>query len=78
MRGILEEWPTMNDAIDPAAAQRFRCLQDLGAADLDALLRQLEPVALADGQVLFREGEVGDGAYLLASGRVELRVASSL
>ena len=65
----------MSHGIDPTAAQRFRCLHSLGEADLEVLGRHLEPVQLASGQVLFREGEAGDGAYLLLSGRVELRVA---
>ena len=65
----------MDNGFDPTAAQRFRCLNGLSEADLEVLGRHLEPVQLADGHVLFRQGEAGDGAYLLLAGRVELRVA---
>lgn len=67
----------MVSGFDPTAAQRFRCLQGLGEADLEQLGRHLEPVRYADGQVLFCQGEAGDGAYLLLAGRVELRVEAA-
>jgi predicted acylesterase/phospholipase RssA/CRP-like cAMP-binding protein len=37
---------------------------------------QLEPVAVAAGQVIFRQGDVGDGLYLVVSGRLRISVAA--
>jgi predicted acylesterase/phospholipase RssA/CRP-like cAMP-binding protein len=40
------------------------------------LAGQLEPVHAAAGQVLFRQGEEGDGLYLVVSGRLRVSVAA--
>ena len=40
------------------------------------LAGQLEPVAVASGQVIFRQGDVGDGLYLVVSGRLRVSVAA--
>jgi predicted acylesterase/phospholipase RssA len=50
-------------------------------ARLDELARieladQLEPVHLTAGDVLFRQGDAGDGLYLVVSGRVRVSVAT--
>jgi predicted acylesterase/phospholipase RssA/CRP-like cAMP-binding protein len=40
------------------------------------LAGQLEPVAVAAGQVIFRQGDAGDGLYLVVSGRLRVSVAA--
>jgi predicted acylesterase/phospholipase RssA/CRP-like cAMP-binding protein len=40
------------------------------------LARELEPVDVAAGQVIFRQGDVGDGLYLVVSGRLRVSVAA--
>ena len=45
---------------------------DLPAASIEALAAKLEPVDFRAGDVLLREGERGDDAYLLRSGEVEV------
>jgi predicted acylesterase/phospholipase RssA/CRP-like cAMP-binding protein len=39
------------------------------------LARELEPVNVAAGQLIFRQGDVGDGLYLVVSGRLRVSVA---
>jgi len=57
-----------------AALKRFPCFEGLGDHEAGALGSLLEPVHLAPGQVLFRQGDPGDALYLLGSGRVEVRI----
>jgi|GEM_PF-583552 len=49
---------------------------ELFSEAMDSSLRsiacQLEPVTLAEGSMVFREGEEGDAAYLIVSGRLAL------
>jgi predicted acylesterase/phospholipase RssA/CRP-like cAMP-binding protein len=40
------------------------------------LATQLEPVHVDAGQVIFRQGDVGDGLYLVVSGRLRVSVAA--
>ena len=40
------------------------------------LAGQLEPVSVAAGQVIFRQGDAGDGLYLVVSGRLRVSVAA--
>src|SRR5580658_2737688 len=40
------------------------------------LAGQLEPVAVAAGQVIFRQGDAGDGLYLVVSGRLRVSVTA--
>jgi predicted acylesterase/phospholipase RssA/CRP-like cAMP-binding protein len=40
------------------------------------LAGQLEPVAVAAGQVIFRQGDAGDGLYLVVSGRLRVSIAA--
>src|SRR5262245_24438248 len=49
--------------------------QALADADIDGLLRAAPPVELAAGDVLAREGERADRAYLLVTGRLRASVA---
>ncbi len=43
---------------------------ELGSGDLVALERSLELRTVEDGHVFFRQGDAGDGVYLLLSGQV--------
>lgn len=45
---------------------------DLSDADLDKLATRLEPLKLAPGEVLFEEGEMGDTAYVVLDGELEV------
>lgn len=45
---------------------------DLPAASIEALAARMEAAAFAEGDVLLREGERGDDAYLLRSGEVDV------
>jgi NTE family protein len=40
------------------------------------IARQLEPVHVAAGEVVFRQGDAGDGLYLVVSGRLRVTVAT--
>ena len=42
------------------------------------LAGQLEPVSVAAGQVIFRQGDAGDGLYLVVSGRLRVSVAGDI
>jgi predicted acylesterase/phospholipase RssA/CRP-like cAMP-binding protein len=44
----------------------------LPAAALDAVVASLEPLFLEGGEVLFRQGDAGDAAYVVLSGRVRI------
>jgi CRP-like cAMP-binding protein len=60
----------------PAASslQRFRCFQALGDSEVAAVAQVLRPIHLAPGQVLCRQGDSGESIYLLAAGKVEIRL----
>ncbi len=45
---------------------------DLPAPAIEALAAKLEPVAFASGELILKEGEAGDDAYLLREGEVEV------
>ena len=49
----------------------FRSLDD---ADLGELLRAIRPMEIAAGELIFRQGEAGDAAYAIQTGRVEILV----
>src|SRR6266851_4391107 len=51
---------------------------DLPAAAIEALAAKLEPAAFAAGEILMREGERGDDAYLVRSGDLEVLRAERL
>ena len=47
----------------------------LDEATRSELAGRLEPVNVAAGQVIFRQGDAGDGLYLVVSGRLRVSVA---
>ncbi len=49
----------------------FRALDD---ADLGELLRAIRPMEIAAGELIFRQGEAGDAAFAIQTGRVEILV----
>lgn len=46
--------------------------QELDGSELDALAASMELVEVPDGHVLVREGERGDGCYLIVDGSVRI------
>ena len=51
---------------------RIPLLADLPAADLDQLVTTLKVTELQPGEILFREGEVGDHFYVIVDGQLEI------
>jgi len=64
------------DIVD--AMRRGTLLGELAPAILTELLELAEPVELADGQCLFRQGEAGDAAFLVVAGAVAVVVETPL
>ena len=66
------------------SAERHAFLADIPLfAGLDEairleLARQLEPVHVAAGEVIFRQGDIGQGLFLVVSGRLRVSVASDI
>lgn len=65
----------MPTEINIEAVQQFRGFQDLNAWEAGVVARLLEEVSLEPGSALFRQGEVGDAAFLLVEGAVDVRVS---
>lgn len=64
----------MHTTIDIEDLQRFPCFDTLNEAEATALTAHLEPDFMAAGQILFRQGDVGDCVYLLHAGQIDIRV----
>ncbi len=54
----------------------MEALNGLGPVDIDHLSRMLVRAAHEPGEVVFRNGENGDGIYLLAAGQIEITAPS--
>mgnify|MGYP001167112138 FL=1 len=52
--------------------QKIPLFQDLPEEDLNDLCERMERVELAQGDVLFKEGDVGDRAYIIHHGELEI------
>jgi CRP/FNR family transcriptional regulator, cyclic AMP receptor protein len=67
----------MQSAVDPLAVQHFIQFRDLSLEEATDAAAALQPVHLSPGESIFRQGTCGDAAYLLRSGRVEIKIAIS-
>jgi CRP/FNR family transcriptional regulator, cyclic AMP receptor protein len=67
----------MENAIDPALANRFSCFQSLNTEQIAILATRIDEVRLASGRILFRQGEPGDSIYLLLSGQIVIRLGAT-
>jgi MFS family permease len=60
--------------VEIALLRSLRIFRALPAPALEGLARSVEPVGLAVGDVLIREGEQGDCFYAIADGRLEVTI----
>jgi Cyclic nucleotide-binding domain/Major Facilitator Superfamily len=60
--------------VEIALLRSLRIFYALPAPALEGLARSLEPVELAAGDVLIREGEPGDRFYAVAAGRLQVTI----
>jgi hypothetical protein len=60
--------------VEIALLRSLRIFRALPAPALEGLARSLEPVRLAPGEVLIREGEPGDRFYAVADGRLQVTI----
>jgi hypothetical protein len=60
--------------VEIALLRSLRIFHALPAPALEGLARSLEPVRLAAGDVLIREGEPGDHFYAVADGRLQVTI----
>jgi hypothetical protein len=60
--------------VEIALLRSLRIFHALPAPALEGLARSVEPVRLAAGDVLIREGEQGDCFYAIADGRLEVTI----
>src|SRR5918995_1014323 len=64
--------------VEIALLRSLRIFRALPAPALEGLARSLEPVQLAAGEVLIREGERGDRFYAVADGRLQVTISGTL
>jgi MFS family permease len=60
--------------VEIALLRSLRIFRVLPAPALEGLARSLEPIRLAAGEVLIREGEPGDRFYAVADGRLQVTI----
>ena len=63
--------------VEIALLRSLRIFRALPAPALEGLARSLEPVRLATGEVLIREGEPGDRFYAVADGRLQVSIGGT-
>ena len=63
--------------VEIALLRSLRIFRVLPAPALEGLARSLEPVRLAAGEVLIREGEPGDRFYAVADGRLQVTIGGT-
>jgi putative peptide zinc metalloprotease protein len=80
LRDVMQDEPRFTRELAAFAAvragnnflRRSSPFADLPAASIEALAAKLDPVAFAVGDVVMREGERGDDAYLVRGGELEV------
>jgi hypothetical protein len=63
--------------VEIALLRSLRMFHALPVPALEGLARSLEPVGLAAGDVLIREGEQGDRFYAIADGRLDVTIGGA-
>jgi MFS family permease len=63
--------------VEIALLRSLRIFRALPPPALEGLARSLEPVVLAAGEVLIREGEPGDHFYAIADGRLQVTIGGT-
>jgi len=63
--------------VEIALLRSLRIFRALPAPALEGLARSLEPIRLAAGEVLIREGEPGDRFYAVADGRLQVTIGGT-
>jgi len=63
--------------VEIALLRSLRIFHALPAPTLEGLARSMEPVELAAGDVLIREGEPGDRFYAVADGRLQVTIGGT-
>ncbi|MEZ4518792.1 MAG: cyclic nucleotide-binding domain-containing protein [Chloroflexota bacterium] len=62
----------MTVPISHEALRKFPLFSDLSDDDLDIVGRLVQTMSLKAGDILIEEGSVGDSAYLIQSGELEV------
>ena len=68
-------WHTVR--VDHEVVRRAPLFAALDSDDAEALLAQMSPARMERGDILFREGEVGDSLYVIGEGKIKLGRSSS-
>ena len=63
--------------VEIALLRSLRIFRALPAPALEGLARSMEPVGLAAGEVLIREGDQGDRFYAVADGRLQVTIGGA-
>src|SRR5438132_2036703 len=67
MRALCRRNDSMSDSTNSA-----RSFSELLAAELDTLKRTAQKLFLPAGLIIFKEGDIGDGVYIVEEGCVEI------
>ena len=77
LRGLLGADAAVLPVVELARLRALPIFAPLGAPALEALARSLEPVEVAAGATVIREGEAGDRFYLVADGELDVSMRGS-
>jgi hypothetical protein len=76
-RNLLAADQAILPVVEMARLRSLPFFAPLAAPELESLARALEPVEVADGTAVIREGEPGDRFYVVADGEVEVTVGGT-